>query len=430
MSSWENIEFGKLATFRNGLNFSRESHGEGCKIIGVSDFGDKLIPEYGTLGEINPDGIIKADDYLEKGDILFVRSNGNKNLVGRSLFISENNQKMVFSGFCIRARISSSNVEPLFYAYFFRTSLFRKLISAAAGGANIQNLNQGLLYKAQVPFPPLATQRRIASILSDYDNLIENNLKRIKLLEELAQRTYEEWFVKFTINGEKLEVNNETGLPEGWSDGTINDLIGFQSGFAYKSSRFVKSGYPIIKIRNIGSNTVDLNSVDFIDTEYAASTVKFKLKSGDLLIAMTGATVGKVGYVPRSDIPLFLNQRVGRFLNIDNKKNIHFVFSIMTVGNGLQQVLNLASGAAQPNISGNQILSLKTVIPPHELLSDFNNFSESNVFQILNFQNQNRLLKEARDILLPRLMSGAISVEEAEVEMSMAAEPSVKYDKD
>ncbi|MEI7487824.1 MAG: hypothetical protein WCJ72_10525 [Chryseobacterium sp.] len=99
--------FGKLASFRNGLNFNNENRGVGCKIIGVSDFGDKLTPDYDSLDEIDPTGIIKEDDYLRNGDILFVRSNGNKNLVGRSMYINNVNEKIVFSGFCIRARITS-----------------------------------------------------------------------------------------------------------------------------------------------------------------------------------------------------------------------------------------------------------------------------------------------------------------------------------
>lgn len=207
-----------------------------------------------------------------------------------------------------------------------------------------------------------------------------------------------------------LEVNAETGLPFGWKLGSLKDLVSFQNGFAFKSSKFVKIGQPVIKIKNIGNNTVDILSTDCVEEEYAKAAEKFQLNQGDLLIAMTGATVGKVGYMPYSEIKCYSNQRVGRFLDYVGKSNIHFVFSVMTQGNGLQQVLNFASGAAQPNISGNQILAIQTVIPTENLLLSFNNFTETNIQQILNLQNQNRLLKESRDILLPRLMNGEIDV--------------------
>ena len=250
-------------------------------------------------------------------------------------------------------------------------------------------------------------------------------MKRIQLLEELAQRTYEEWFVKFRIPGMELKMDEESGLPVGWEFGSIGNLIGFQSGFAYKSSKFVDDGFPVIKIKNIGNNRVDFSSTNFIDQKYADATEKFQLEPGNLLIAMTGATVGKVGYVPFSNNPGFLNQRVGRFQNLNDSNNTHFIFCLFSQGNGLSQIINLAGGAAQPNISGDQILSVKTVIPQNELLSKFNDSVSSNFDLILKLENQNKLLKESRDILLPRLMSGMISVEEAE--LGMVAEEREEY---
>lgn len=282
--------------------------------------------------------------------------------------------------------------------------------------------------KVQVP-EEIKTQEKIAYILSAYDDLIENNLKRIKLMEEIVQRTYEEWFVKFRINGKQLKLNKETGLPEGWTFGSLKELVSFQNGFAFKSSKFTTEGQPVIKIKNIGNNTIDVTNTDCVDEDYAKTAEKFQVNEGDLLIAMTGATVGKVGYLPYSVKICYLNQRVGRFINLKGGSNIHFVFSVMTQGSGLQQVLNLASGAAQPNISGNQILSIQTVIPTSDLLKNFNKIAETSIKQILTLLNQNRLLKKSRDILLPRLMTGMIDVSEIDTELSMAAENGVEYGK-
>ena len=106
----DQITFGEIASYRNGLNFGKDSHGKGCTIIGIPDFKDRFSPDYATLGEINPNGIASDDDYLQEGDILFVRSNGNMALVGRSLFI-DRDVKALFSGFCIRARLTSKLVS-------------------------------------------------------------------------------------------------------------------------------------------------------------------------------------------------------------------------------------------------------------------------------------------------------------------------------
>tara|TARA_R110002051_G_scaffold131151_1_gene205027 strand:+ start:29757 stop:31058 length:1302 start_codon:yes stop_codon:yes gene_type:complete len=431
MEGWKEIEFGTIASFRNGLNFNKDSHGKGVLIIGVPDFQDYFKPRYDTLGEILPDGILKKEDFLAKGDILFVRSNGNKLLVGRSLFIDKTIEA-VFSGFCIRARINNKNALPIFYAYITRTKRFRALLSASSGGTNIQNLNQGILNKVKVPNPPLKTQRKIASILSAYDDLIENNLKRIKLLEEQAQQTYEEWFVRFKFPGyENVEIDEVSGLPVGWEEGRLSDLINFQSGFAYKSAQFIKEGFSVIKIKNIGNNTIDTENTNFINEEYASKTEKFKLNSGDLLIAMTGATVGKVGVVPITQKPCYLNQRVGRFVSFEEVDNSAFINCFFNIGNGLHHVLNIAGGAAQPNISASQILSIETIVPKLEVLKKFSKYAISASKAILNLQNQNQHLKEARDILLPRLMSGMIDVDSLEVgeQLGMVAEEKSEYKK-
>lgn len=309
------------------------------------------------------------------------------------------------------ANDNKSDVRFVKYSF----DLLQRQIKKISQGAAQDNLSLEKLRTIKLLIPPLPTQRKIAGILSGYDDLIENNLKRIKLLEEKAQLTYEEWFVRMKFPGhETTPINEETGLPEGWVFGTLSELINYQSGYAYKSSKFTSKGYPIIKIKNIVNNTIDVSNTIFIDKEYAEQTDKFKLNAGDLLIAMTGATVGKVGVVPITNIPCYLNQRVGRFLKYGEVDNTSFINCFFTIGSGLDHVMNIARGAAQPNISASQILSIESVIPPIEILKEFSNIAINNAKAILNFQKQNQLLKEARDILLPRLMTGMIDVDEME----------------
>lgn len=188
---WERTLLGDIAEFKNGLNFNKEQYGKGIKLISVADFQDYFSVKTEGLGELKED-FINENYFLKEGDILFVRSNGNKELVGRNLFIENTFEPLTFSGFCIRARFRTEGVYPKFYAYLFKSKFFRNTLTANAGGTNINNLNQGILSNLSIPKPPLPTQRKIASILSAYDDLIENNLKRIKLLEEKAQLHYKE----------------------------------------------------------------------------------------------------------------------------------------------------------------------------------------------------------------------------------------------
>ncbi len=314
-------------------------------------------------------------------------------------------------------RIDRNKALPQFIRYYLTSPSIRAYINQLNGQAAQPNINLTQLGGLKIPLPSLLIQKKIAAILGAYDDLIENNLKRIKLLEEKAQLTYEEWFVRMKFPGhETTSIDKETGLPEGWRKGKLAELIGYQSGFAYKSAKFTDEGFPVIKIKNIDNNTIDTSNTNFIDKEYALQTDKFKLNEGDLLIAMTGATVGKVGIVPITKAPCYLNQRVGRFLKIGKVDNTSFVNNFFSIGGGLNHVLNIAGGAAQPNISAKQILSIDSIIPQFEILERFSVMAISSTKENLNLQKQNQLLKEARDILLPRLMTGMIDVEQLNLE--------------
>src|SRR5512145_1926556 len=142
---WQTKRLGELAEFRNGVNYNKSSFGEGVKVVGVSDFQDYTKPRYAELEQINPEGIVTERNILRDGDIVFVRSNGNRELIGRSLLIERPPEDMTHSAFTIRLRFTSPQAEPKFYAYCFRTSLIRGALTAQGGGTNINNLNQDIL---------------------------------------------------------------------------------------------------------------------------------------------------------------------------------------------------------------------------------------------------------------------------------------------
>ena len=388
---WEYVYLGEVAEFKNGLNFSQDQYGKGVKYISVADFKDYFSAKTDGLAELKED-FINPSYLLKGGDILFVRSNGNKELVGRNLFIEESLELITFSGFCIRARFTNENVLPKFYAYLFKSKFFRNTLSANAGGTNINNLNQGILSNLNIPKPPLPTQRKIASILSAYDDLIENNLKRIKLFEQKVFVSY-----KLLVNSEKL------------IEGKVGDLAVVKSGYAFKSRDWSNEGFPVIKIKNIGNNDIDLTDCSFIPESIAEAASKFKLNAGDLLIAMTGATVGKIGMMPKTETSFYLNQRVGIFKPTVENAEL-FLFCFFNEPSAKNAVESLASGAAQPNISGGQIESIKLLYPKIETVTEFGNSIKSHFELIWNLKEQNSKLREARDILLPKLMNGQIEV--------------------
>jgi type I restriction enzyme, S subunit len=153
-----------------------------------------------------------------------------------------------------------------------------------------------------------------------------------------------------------------------WKVVPLSTLAKVQSGFAFKSADMGESGYPIIKIKNIIPPDVDITVVQRVlpsNIVRNKQIEKFKLSRGDILIAMTGATVGKVGRMPQSSETHYLNQRVGKvFLIDDNAADYDYVYYVLSQSGHVAQMLGLADGSAQPNISGAQIESLEIPFPP------------------------------------------------------------------
>jgi type I restriction enzyme S subunit len=227
---WPLMTLGQLASFRNGLNFGSSSFGVGLKVINVADFKDRSVPEYESVGEIDPQGVADDDDLLADGDIIFVRSNGNRDLVGRSMLIRNPAVPVSHSAFTIRLRFEADGVLPAFYSYFFRSPLFRKQLSLLGAGTNICNLNQRILRAFSVPVPPRAMQDAVVAVLSTYDELIESNRRRMALLEEATRLLYQEWFVHLRFPGYE-NTSTSNGVPEGWERSPLGTALVLQRGF-------------------------------------------------------------------------------------------------------------------------------------------------------------------------------------------------------
>lgn len=425
MDNWNSIKLGNIAVFRNGVNYDSDSFGKGIKVINVADFKDRMHPNYEKLGELDINSKWATDCFLKEGDVIFVRSNGNKNLIGRSLFIKNlpKEIKVTYSAFCIRLRFNQNiGLSPIFFLYVFKSSLFRKRMAQFGNGTNINNLNQDILTNTRVPFPPLPTQKKIANILSAYDDLIENNNQRIQLLEEMAAEIYKEWFVRFRFPGyesatfvdkEGKEVSHGTdgALPLGWERGAIGSLYTVKSGFAFQGSKLGEEGVPIIKIRNIDNYEVDTINCSRYSGEINSKVQRFELEEGNLLVAMTGATIGKVALFPRQSETYYLNQRVGKFFPKKEIKNHSFIYQFSKSKEFKENIINYSLGAAQPNISGQQIENIKLILPSNNILEKYLTIGGTFNEEIMLLRAKNETLQQTRDLLLPRLISGKLSVE-------------------
>lgn len=295
-------------------------------------------------------------------------------------------------------------------------------IDAYVTGAAQPKLSQYSLKSIKVNVPDFETQQKIAAILSAYDDLIENNLKQIKLLEEMAQITYEEWFVRFKFpNHENTPVDEVTGLPLGWRELDLENIITVKHGFAFKGEDFeeIETSKVLLTPGNfkIGGG-IKLAKLKYY-SESAIFPKEYILKKHDLLVtmtdlSMTGDTLGYPLLVPSSKNKMYLhNQRLGKIEPTENFFPVYFLYHLFRDSRYQKFVVGSASGVAVKHTSPNRILKFKAPFPQFEiggLISEFDKFVKPIFEEIDNLLTQNQLLKEARDILLPRLMTGKIAV--------------------
>lgn len=235
-------------------------------------------------------------------------------------------------------------------------------------GASIPSMTQKTYNKIKVFLPSLPTQQKIASILSAYDRLIENNTRRIRLLEQMAENLYKEWFVRFRFpEHENVEMVN--GLPKGWKTIHIKELAQLKSGYAFKSEWFVEEGEAVAKIKDIGNILMDTSNFSYVDKENCIKAKKFLLTTGDLTIALTGATIGKISIVPKHKGNIYTNQRLGKFFLGDNPmEKLPFLYCLFKQESMVSNIVNLSnSSSAQPNISPEQIEKIK-ILGNHDII--------------------------------------------------------------
>ena len=392
-STWPTVRLGTLAEFRNGINYNKDNFGKGIRVINVKDFQDHSVAKFDDLDEINPDGVIRDESLLKNDDIIFVRSNGNRQLIGRSMIIKDVPGPISHSAFSIKLRFTSTDVLPRFYAYLFRTQLIRQVLSAHGGGTNIANLNQTILNNLEVPLPPVRTQRKIASILSAYDDLIENNTRRIAILEEMAQAIYREWFVHFRFPGHenvKLVDSPLGQIPEGWRFGKLNDILTLQRGFDLPLKKRVEGDVPV-----------------FAATGVTGYHNEAKVKAPGVLTGRSGS-LGTVSFVHEDFWPLNTTLWVKTF----SHGTALFAYYVLS---GIDfEVFN--SGAAVPSLNRNNVHGLPVVLPPDSIIDEFTEIGETLFRQAKLLRQKNSNLRATRDLLLPKLISGKLDVEDLDIE--------------
>lgn len=297
----------------------------------------------------------------------------------------------------------NEKIIPRFLYYTMLSRDFYAKADAVAIGAAQRTVSLTALRNIEIEVPSIECQNKIVDILSAYDNLIENNQKQIKFLEEAAQRLYKEWFVDLHFPGyENTEIID--GVPVGWKENTIDSKVKFLNGYAFKSKDFDENGtYKIVTIKNVKDGQFEGDNVNHIFDIPSKLPEHCKLVDGDILLSLTG-NVGRVCLVTGKNY--LLNQRVAK-LKSDLPSYTYCLFRSHEM---FVEMNNLANGAAQQNLSPVKTGQIRMHFPTNELLNQFESIIQPMIKKILLLNKQNVELTEARNRLLPKLMSGEIEV--------------------
>lgn len=207
----------------------------------------------------------------------------------------------------------------------------------------------------------------------------------------------------------ELIANNRT-------KGCIGDYCKVKSGFAFKSQWWRNEGVPVIKIGSINQDQLNLSDCSFVSEDKISIASDFTVSGGDVLIAMTGATIGKFTLVPKTTKTILVNQRVGKFFLGDNPiSRVPFIYCTLKQPDVIAEFINRGQGSAQPNISASDIMNIPCAMPNFDVINKFNEKTSPLFELIINNQYENTLLAQLRDNLLPRLMSGEVDVSDLEL---------------
>ncbi len=379
---WEQVKFSDLylVPSKNGLTKPSRVRGHGFKMINMGE-----LFSHDRIYDIPMELVPLSDNEKEKNaikinDLLFARQSLVLEGAGKCSIVMKTSGLTVFESHLIRVRLNQEIANPLFYYYYFKSgcSPIKTIVSQCAqAGIRASDLSDLI-----VQFPPLPTQRRIADILSAYDDLIENNRRQIKLLEEAAQRLYKEWFVDLRFPGHE-HTKIVDGVPEGWRKGLLGEIICVNYGKDHK------------KVPNEGTIPV-----------YGSGGLMRRcdtaLHAGEAVLVPRKGSLNNIMYVNES----FWTVDTMFYVKVNIPNAVLFTYFFLRS----HDMYSMNIGAAVPSMTVKTLESLSVVFPDGNLLRKFNDVVQMKYRLINQLQRKIDSLTEAHDRLLPKLMNGVMEL--------------------
>jgi type I restriction enzyme S subunit len=419
-AGWDVVPLAQVAFFQEGPGLRKwQWTDSGMKVINVTNIlGDGQIDTANTRRFISMEEFSKTYSHfsVDDGDIVIASSGNTYGKTGR---ISAKDLPLMMNTSVIRFHSGNAQLlnDDFLYA-FLRSEVFRNQVESFVTGSAQPNFGPSHLKQMVMPLPPLSTQRRIAGILTAYDDLIENNQRRIRILEDMARSLYREWFVNFRYTGHESVpfVDSPLGqIPQGWAVNKLSDIAVVNR--TQINAKTAPDELHYIDIASVSPGQIDyVTTYAFADAPGRArrvvqhgdvlwSCVRPNRRSHALVIHPEANTIASTGFA-------VLSAKVVPFT---------FLYFATTTDDFVSYLTNNASGAAYPAVTATTFEKAELLIPPSELLERFGEATIAMTEQAHILQRQTANLRRTRDLLLPRLLSGQVT---------LATDPSPIYNED
>lgn len=402
----EYIRFEELYSIPSSNGVSRPSavRGQGYKMINMGElFANDIISDM-PMERVELSQKEKEKFLVQENDLLFARQSLVAEGAGKCSIVKQLSEETTFESHLIRVRLNEKLCNPWYYYYLFQLPYNPvKTIVNQCAQAGIRGKE---LLKIKVPLPSIETQNKIAGVLSTYDELIENNNKRIKLLEQMAENFYKEWFVRFRFPGYG-NTEFENGLPKGWEIYQAQNLFDISIGRTPDRKQFdyftTNSDDALwVSISDMKDNMFITKSSEYL-TDEAIKKVNMPMVEADTVLLSFKLSVGRVSITTKQSCT---NEAIAHFKTND-KELLEYTYLYLKLFN----YQNLGNTSAIGNAVNSTIIKkMKFLLPNRELIQEFHNCTKDIFAQIKNVMNENENLIKQRDLLLPRLMSGKLEV--------------------
>lgn len=401
---WEKVKLGELYEVHNGLSKAGKFFGEGYPFLTFSTvFNNYFIPK--QITDLVQSTEKEQESYsIRRGDVFVTRTSETSDELGMSCVALKDYPMATYNGFTKRMRPITNRVFPEYIGYYMRLPSFRGEFRAFSTMTTRASLRNEDLLGLEVKLPSIEIQKQIADILSAYDDLIENNQKQIKLLEEAAQRLYKEWFVDLRFPGHE-NTKIVDGVPEGWNICPFSSKVDIMSG-----------GTPKTSIPDYYNGRIPFYTPKDSDGAFFAYKTQMNITEGGLkncnsrlyppktVIITARGTVGKTTILA---VPMAMNQSCYALKMKENDAPYYLFFAL---NNEIKALQTMANGGVFNTIIGKTFDSINIQIPKDPLIYGFEETVRPFMEQIKNKLQANSKIVEARDRLLPKLMSGEVEV--------------------